>query len=139
MNLLTINWLAVAVCVVLSMVIGSIWFGPKTFFPAWWTAIGKRADEEPKGSPLTWVLMILTSFLQVLFLAFVVTGMAGALPGQPTLLSGAATGFVVWLGFIAPANLMNKLFANHYKAWAIEAGHHLVAMVVYGAVLGAWR
>jgi hypothetical protein len=139
MNLSSLNWLAVLVCLVLSMVIGSIWFGPKTFFPAWWKAIGKRPDEEPKATPLTWILMVLTSFIQIVFLALLISGLAGAMPGQPTLLSGAATGLLVWLGFTGPANLMNKLFASHYKAWFIETGQNLLAYVVFGAILGAWH
>jgi hypothetical protein len=139
MDFSTINWLAVLVCLVLSMVIGSIWFGPKTFFPAWWKAIGKPENEDPKGNAWTWVLMIFTCFLQVVFLALLINGVAGVLPGQPTLLSGMATGFLVWLGFTGPANLMNKLFANHYKAWLIETGQNLVAYLVFGAVLGVWH
>lgn len=139
MDFSSINWLAVLVCLVLSMVIGFIWFGPKTFFPIWWKAIGKRPEDQAIAAPLTWILTIVSAFLMILFLAFLVSGMAGALPGQPTLLSGAATGFLVWLGFVAPSNLMNKVFAVRYKAWFIETGQHLVMLVVFGAILGAWR
>jgi hypothetical protein len=121
------------------MVSGSLWFGPKTFFTAWWVAIGKKADETPKATPMTWILMVLASFIQIVFLALLISGFAGALPGNVTLLSGAAIGFLVWLGFTAPANLMNKVFANHYKAWFIETGQNLLSYVIFGAILGAWR
>jgi len=41
MDFSSINWLAVVACVLASMIIGSIWFSPKVFYPAWWKAIGK--------------------------------------------------------------------------------------------------
>jgi hypothetical protein len=47
---------------------------------------------------------------------------------------------MLWLGFVAPTNLVNKLFAGHgLKIWAIEAGNHFVNLVLFGAILGAWR
>lgn len=140
MNLGAINWLAVLVCILVSLMVGSIWFGPKTFFPVWWKAIGMKETGGPGGaSPaLTWGLLIATSVIQAIFMALVVNGMGSAMGGV-SLVSGATTGFLIWLGFVAPANLANKLFAGHLKAWAIEAGNHLITYVLFGAILGAWH
>jgi hypothetical protein len=63
----------------------------------------------------------------------------GGLTGGASLVSGAAAGFLLWLGFVAPSSLTNKLFADRLKAWVIEAGNHLVTFVVMGAIVGAWR
>ena len=60
--------------------------------------------------------------------------------GGSMLVAGAGIGFLMWLGFVAPTYLVNKLFAGHgFKIWAIEAGNHLVNFVLFGAILGAWR
>ena len=40
MNFSSINWLAVLTCVIVSMIVGSIYFNQKTFLPVWWKAIG---------------------------------------------------------------------------------------------------
>lgn len=73
-------------------------------------------------------------------MALMVNAIGGLMPGGPTLLSGALTGFMLWLGFIAPTYLVNKLFAGQsLKIWAIEVGNHLVNFVLFGAILGAWR
>ncbi len=140
MNFSSINWLAVIVCVVASMIIGSIWFSPKTFFPMWWKAIGKSESNTPGGTNMgvVWGLIILSSFVQAVFMALMVTAM-GSIMGGVTLVSGATTGFFLWLGFVAPSSLTNKLFADRLKAWVLEAGNHLVTFVVMGAILGAWR
>lgn len=138
MDFSSINWLAVLACVVFSMVSGSLWFGPKTFFPVWWKAIGMKEGDTANGSPITWVLIIVSSVVQAVFMALMVTAM-GSLTGGATLASGATAGFMLWLGFVAPTGLANKLFSSQLKAWAIETGNHLINFVVFGAILGAWR
>ena len=138
MNFDASNWLAVVVCVLVSMVIGSFWFSPKTFFPTWWKAIGKTDSSGVPGIAgamgLTWGFTILAAFVQAVFMSLMVSAM-----GNPTLGSGALAGFMLWLGFVAPSSLTNKLFAGQPKAWAIEAGNHLVNYVVIGSILGAWH
>ena len=138
MDFNAINWLAVIACVVFSVVSGSLWFGPKTFFPVWWKAIGKSESDKPDGRPLTWILIMGSSFVQAVFMALMVNAM-GRMTGGATLVSGVTAGFLLWLGFVAPTSLVNKLFPGYLKAWAIENGNHLINFVVFGAILGAWH
>jgi hypothetical protein len=142
MDFSSINWLAVIVCVVVSMISGSLWYNPKTFFEIWWKGIGKTDADRPggKGSmTMTWVLTVLSSFVQAVFMALMVNAL-GKLSGGATLLSGMLTGLILWFGFIAPTYMANKLFAGHgLKIWAIEVGNHLVNLVLFGAILGAWH
>lgn len=142
MDFSAINWLAVLACVVVSMISGSLWYNPKTFFETWWKGIGKTdADRPGTKSPMaiTWVLTVLASLVQAVFMALMVNAL-GKLSGGATGLSGMLTGLVLWVGFIAPTYLVNKLFAGHgLKIWAIEVGNHLVNFVLFGAILGAWH
>jgi hypothetical protein len=138
----SINWLAVVVCVVVSMVTGALWYNPRTFFPIWWKGIGKPEAAAPGsgGMAMTWTLTVLASVVQAVFMSLMVTAMGSMTPGGPTLVSGATAGFLLWVGFIAPTYLVNKLFAGHgLKVWAIEVGNHLVNFVIFGAIFGAWR
>jgi hypothetical protein len=141
MNSLPLNWWAILACVVVTMASGSLWYHPKTFFPAWWKVVGK-GDEMPGmkgGMGLTWTLTIVSSFVQALFMALAVSAL-GPLLGGTSVVTGIETGALLWLGFIAPTYLVNKLFAGHgLKVWAIEAGNHLVNFLAFGAILGAWR
>jgi len=140
MDFSSINWLAVVACVVVSMIVGSIWFNPKTFYPAWWKAIGMSETDASgmQNMGMVWGLIVLASFVQAVFMSLFVTAM-GSLTGGATLASGATAGFMLWLGFVAPSSLTNKLFASRLKAWVIEVGNHLVTFVLMGAILGAWR
>jgi len=142
MDFSAINWLAVLVCVVAAMVIGSLWYNPKTFFPTWWKAIDKPGEpgmNGGKGMAATWGLTILAALVQAIFMSLFVTAMGSMNAAGPSLVSGMTAGFLLWLGFVAPSSLTNKLFSGQMKAWFIEVGAHLVTFVVMGAILGAWR
>jgi hypothetical protein len=139
MDFSSINWLAVFLCLVASMVIGGIWFSPKVFFNVWWKAIGKTdkdMQDMSKGSSssmwMTWGGVIVASLVQAIFMGFMTNAMEAT-----DWASGAATGFFLWLGFIAPSSLTNKLFADRVPAWFYEAGNHLVTFLVMGAIQGA--
>ena len=139
MDFSSINWLAVIAAVLASMVIGSIWFGPKAFYPAWLKALAQIDKTDPNDrnmGPVVRIfgLTILASFVQAVFMSLMVNAM-----GSTTLASGAVTGFLLWLGFVAPSSLTNKLFADRVQAWYYEAGNHLVTFVAMGAILGAWQ
>ena len=136
MDFSSINWLAVVVCVVVSMVSGSLWFNPKTFYPAWWRAIG-RSESDASGIQnmgMVWGLTILSSFVQAASIALMINTM-----GSMTLGSGAMAGFMLWLGFVATTSLTNKLFAGQLKAWVLEQGNHLINFLFFGAILGVWH
>ena len=136
MDFSTINWLAVVACVVVSMISGSLWYNPKTFFPAWWKVVG-AGREQPgmENMGMTWALTVVSSAVQAIAMSFMVSALGTATAG-----AGAMLGFMLWLGFIAPTYLVNKLFAGHgLKIWVIEVGNHLVNFLLFGAILAAWR
>lgn len=139
MDLSSINWLAVVVCVIVSMISGTIWYNPKTFFPMWWAVVGHGKQPGMENMTMTWALTVLSSLVQAVAMAFMVDAMGGMMGGVNAM-TGMSTGFMLWLGFVAPTNLVNKLFAGHgLKIWAIEIGNHFVNLVLFGAILGAWR
>jgi hypothetical protein len=134
-----INWLAVIVSVIASLVIGSIWYSPSVFFKPWLATLGRKWEDRPQGGQGSMVGMyaftILAALVETVALAFVLNTMGSSNAG-----TGAAAGFMIWLGFVAPTNLVNKLFSGQgWKGWLIEAGNHLVYLLVAGAILGAWR
>ena len=73
MNLDAINWLAVVVCIVVSIISGSLWYNPKTFFPIWWKVVG-AGREQPgmENMGMTWGLTVLSSFVQAVAMAIMV-------------------------------------------------------------------
>ena len=54
-------------------------------------------------------------------------------------MSGARTGFFLWLGFIAMPFLSMTVYEGRRMAlFAITAGYWLVAMVAMGGIIGGW-
>jgi len=136
----SINWLAVIACVIVSFVVGFVYFSPKVFFDMWWKALGKSGQPDMSSMGMTWGLTTLASIVLAISMAFVVPALAGGMTGGMNAGSGALTGFMLWLPFQAATSLSNRLFAQQgLKVWAIEAGNHLIVMVLMGTILGAWR
>jgi hypothetical protein len=53
--------------------------------------------------------------------------------------SGLLTGFMSWLGFVAPVTLGSVLWeSKSWKLWSLNTGYYLVALLVMGAIIGAW-
>lgn len=134
MDMGSINWLAVVICVLVAMISGFIWYHPKLFYSAWREGLGK-SDPTGNPNPMIYLFTIIAAFVQVVAVALMIN-----LMGSTTAASGIMAGFMLWLGFVAPTNLVNKLFAGHgLKVWAIEAGNHLLNFLLFGAILGAWH
>lgn len=134
----SINWLAVLVSVIVSIVIGSVWYHPAVFYKPWLATLGRKWEDRPQASGSfvgMYVFTIIAALVETVALAFMLNMMHAAGAG-----SGAAAGFMLWLGFVAPTNLVNKLFSGQgWKGWLIEAGEHLVYLLVAGAIIGVWH
>ncbi len=78
---------------------GSLWFGPKTFFPRWWQALGKSADDQPGGSNMALVFGVtfLAIVVQALVLAVVIS-LASSAMGELGWFGGLATGALMGVG-----------------------------------------
>ncbi len=132
-----VNMLAVLVCAVISMVIGSVWYGP-LFGKKWMKLVSFTKEEMEKNKkemPKTYSMMFVGSIVTSFVLA-VVIGMAP----EPSAAAGVTGAFWLWLGFIVAPKLSEVLFEK--KAWMlfyIECGYYLAFLAVAGVILGSWR
>jgi len=94
----TINYLAVFVCAVLSIVIGSVWYGP-LFGKKWMEFYGKKdatreeIEKMQKEARPLYFLQFVLSFFQLYVLAWFI----GALEN---ISSGVHTAFGIYVGFV---------------------------------------
>lgn len=141
MFLAQLNWLAIVVSFIVVFAAGAIWFGPKTFFPIWWKAMG-RGDEQPGGGQNMAVVFCSTAvanFLQVVALASIIYFVRLSNPGFGAL-DGALTGLAVGIFIAAGASLSHRLFAGQgFKVWIIECGSDVVNLTLAGVILGLWH
>ena len=141
MFLTELNWIAILVAFVLFFIVGAIWFGPKTFYPAWVKLIG--ATEVPgKGlghhsMPFVFGLTALGALVQVVALASVIhfVELANGSPVGPV--GGLVTGLLVGIGFAAASSLSHRLFSGQgIRVWLIEVGGDIVSLTLAGLVIG---
>ena len=135
-----INYGAVLVCGVLSLVVGFVWYGPM-FGKKWMHIVGatgktveERKKMQAKAGPL-YVLQFLLTLLQVYVLAYLIACWPGS--------SGWKLSVFIWLGFIMPVVAGTAMWNNDSKnmAWArflIQAGYQLVMAIIFGLILSAW-
>lgn len=135
-----LNLLAVLFAGLAGIAIGAIWFGPKTFFPMWWAAMGRKPGDEAAGASgpaVAFGLTFLAAFVQAFSLALILGMAKVALPNLSAwdgLVIGALAGF----GFAAASSLSHKLFGGiSLKAWVLEVGQDIVSLSVMGLIIGA--
>ena len=127
-----LNWLAVVAAVVVSQVLGFLWYSMTMFGKPWMKAIGKTEKQlRAQAKPTDYVYTVVGALVMVIVLANVL-GWAGV----TETMGAITTAFWLWLGFLAPASLMNSVFEGRpMNLFYINVGYHLVNMVVAAAIL----
>lgn len=135
-----LNLLSVLFAGLAGIAIGAIWFGPKTFFPMWWAAMGRKPGEEAAGATgpaLAFGLTFAAAFVQAFSVALVL-GMAKVAIPALTPLDGLVIGSLLGFGFAAASSLSHKLFGGiSLKAWVLEVGQDIVSLSVMGLIIAA--
>ena len=138
-----INYWAVLVSAVASMVVGFIWYGP-LFGKVWSQLMGwgemtpeKMAEMQKKAMPKYAI-----TFLGALVMGFVLSHalvFASTYLNESGVSAGLQTGFWNWLGFIVPISLGSVLWdGKPWKLWFINAGYYLVGLLLMGVILALW-
>jgi predicted neutral ceramidase superfamily lipid hydrolase len=138
-----INYLAVLVCGIASMVVGFAWYGP-LFGKIWMNEImgaGSMTPEQvasaKKSMWMMYLIQLILSLITAGVLAFHIANWSD--PTASALLIAVCT----WFGFVMTTNAGAALWSGKPKATAIKmflisAGAQLVTFVIYGIILGMW-
>ena len=129
-----INRVAVFVAVVMHQVLGFLWYG--VFFAKPWLAgLGKTPADINPNDPMPYILNVVGWIIASLVMAWLVVRL-----DIRTAAAGALLGIVLWLGLMLPALLPHYAFIGLKPlVMAIDAADLLVASLITGAILGAWR
>jgi hypothetical protein len=130
-----VNYLAVLLATVSSMVVGSVWYMPKVFGNTWMKLAKVDMDKAKRGSWTPIVGAVVLSALTACVLAHVLPG--PPIFGNSFLYDSLSTAFWLWLGFGAARLLTHQLFEMRSpKLHLINAAHELVAIMVMGLIIG---
>lgn len=136
-----INYWAVLVCGVVSMILGMLWYGA-IFGKKWMEIIGVDANnkESQKEMGKGTGFLYLISFVLALFQAYV---LANYIAGWQEA-SGVENSLWIWAAFVIPTLAGASMWNNEPagRAWSrflIQGGYQLVLFVTFGLILGYWR
>lgn len=133
-----VNYLAILLASIASMVLGFLWYSPLLFGNQWMKLRGFTAESLKKAQkemgPLYGVSFVV-SLVTAYVLSHVMT-LSGAYFGYPKITIGLNTAFFMWIGFMMPVQLTATIFGS--KKWAlfgIDTGYQLASVIVMALVL----
>lgn len=141
METMTVNYWAIALGAVLSMVVGGIWYGP-LFGKKWMEIVGVNTEDleakkkmQKSAGPLYAVQFLLTLF-QVLVLAHLVA--------DTKLVGGLERSLWIWAAFVVPTLAGGVMWTNEtgklkWARFLIQGGYQLLMFIVYGLLLQFWK
>lgn len=135
MNPEYINIPAVIVAAILPFLLGGLWYSPVLFGKAWMTENGFTDKDLEKGSQAK------IFGLSFLFFLIMAVNLAAFLATPETDLQfGILAGFLAGFGWVALSVAVIALFERRsWKYMLINGGYMVIAFILMGAVLGAWR
>lgn len=130
----TVNWIAVFVAATSAFVLGGIWYSPALFGKSWMTENNLTLQQVQAGnkSKIFGWAFILSLIMAVNLAMFLNTPEIDLGMG---ILYGALTGVWIFCG-IAIVALFEHKSARYIF---INGGYCLVALILMGAIIGAWR
>jgi len=128
-----INYLAVVVAAVAGFLLGWGWYS--VFGKVWMAGLGKSKDDCDKPMP---VVPLVIAAVACLVMAYMLAGLMGHI-SQVSVRGGVISAFFVWIGFVLTTVATNHAFEGMKPVvTAIDAGHWLAALVLMGAIIGAF-
>jgi hypothetical protein len=133
-----INYWAVLLATLSSMLVGSIWYAPKVFGTRW-AALAKVDMDRPGASAVgPIVVTVLVSFVTAWVLAGA-TSIAWHFYGGGFLVGALFTAGTLWAGFTAARFITHDAFEGRPAALTtMNIAHELVTVVVMALIIGAW-
>jgi Protein of unknown function (DUF1761) len=132
-----INYIAVLVAAAAAWGFGGVWY--RLLAKPWMAAHGFTSEQirahHGKGAA-PWPLIV--SFVADLVMAWMLAGVLGHL-GAVTLSNGVISAAFLWFGFVITTLAVNNMFGmRSHRLIAIDGGHWLGALLLMGAIIGAW-
>lgn len=131
-----INFWAVVLATLSSMVVGSIWYTPKVFGNYWM----KTANVTPSGNSRDAIRPIAITLVVSFVTAWVLAGsvaIAQDFYGGSFLANSLITGAILWAGFTAARFITHDAFDNRPAGLTVlNCAHELVTILVMALIIG---
>ncbi len=133
-----VNYLAVLLAVVASMIVGSIWYAQSVFGRTWAKLAKIKMDGEMTFGNMAPLLaqVFVASLVSAYVLAHFVF-LSHRFFGNSWMFDAVSTAFWAWLGLVAARIFTHDVFEKRPKALTLLTfGNELVTLLAMGAVIG---
>ncbi len=132
-----VNWLAVALATVSSMIVGSVWYARKVFGTRWMRLA--KIDEATMGNGVGAIIAtVIVSFITASVLAGS-AAIAQNFYGGNFLLNTVITSVILWAGFTAARFVTHDAFERRPSGLTtLTLAHELVTIVIMALIIGAF-
>ncbi|GAA1520655.1 apolipoprotein N-acyltransferase [Agromyces terreus] len=131
-----VNYWAVALATISTMIVGSIWYTPAVFGNYWMRVAKVDMEDRSAVGPILTTLIVSFISAWVLALAVQVTWLAF---GGNYLGVALIVAIVAWAGFTAARFVTHDAFEGRPSGLTIlNIAHELVTFVVMALIIGAW-
>ncbi|MDZ7785561.1 MAG: DUF1761 domain-containing protein [Candidatus Saccharibacteria bacterium] len=132
-----VSWLGVILATVASLVIGALWYAPFAFGKQWQKLVGLTDKQMKEGGGVGIMKAVVGGFITAYVLAHITYLSSVFYSGVSFTMSGALTGFYVWLGFSATTLLIHDGFElRPPKLTIMKMTSQLVTLVAMGLIIG---
>lgn len=133
-----INYWAVLLATVASMIVGSIWYTPKVLGNRWMRLAKVTPPESSSAAWLPLIVSVALSFLLAWVLAGAVA-IAWHFYGGSFLSSSIVTAITLWAGFTAGRIIVHDIFEGRPTGLTVlTIAHELVTVLAMAVVIGVW-
>lgn len=133
-----INYIAVVLATLSSMVVGSIWYTPKVFGNYWMSAAKVTPSGNARDAIAPIALTVVVSFVT----AWVLAGAAfisWKFYGGSFFSNSVITGLILWAGFTAARFATHDAFDKRPTGLTVlNISHELVTIVIMALIIGVW-
>jgi len=134
-------YLAQGLAAIVPMIVGFLWYNPKTFEPAWMETIGMTKEKQAGGNmAVIFGVSLLMAFLLTMPLSYFVNhpSQFGGDPSGDTFGHGAFHGVFTAILIAMPIIANKTLFEQRgFKYFLINFGYWVVTLALMGGILDA--
>lgn len=134
-----VNYVAVLLAGLSTMVVGAIWYSQGVFGKTWAGLAHVDLNRKPKPGEMAWLMgsTLVASLVTAYVLAHVVF-LANYFFGNSFLQDSLTTAFWLWLGFTATRLYVHDAFeSRRKKLTALASSYELVTVMVMALIIGS--
>jgi|SRR3989344_3802817 len=132
-----VNYLAILVAGIASMVLGFLWYGP-FFGKPWMRLSGLSKKDVNKAKQKSMTGSIILGFISSLVMIWVLALFFEML-SVTNYMTAITTSLWVWLGFMGTLTLSSFIWENKsFSLWILNNGYNVINLLIAALILVAW-